>query len=142
MSYVWPKDRHVYWIVREGTPKTGNVLLRALLGTAEYFGLDQFPSLQDVYTRRGSIHLGKWRTSPRNVSWRGYRIAIPDKYASGRRYVGWSIALSANHRQFDLAAIARVIEAKGVPWKGFQNKDGARHTDREAYLVNPPPVKP
>lgn len=135
-------ESHDYRIVRLGTGKAGNVLLRGRVGTLSYFGLCALPRLDTAYERQGGIQIGKWRTSPRKVSWQGYRIAIPEKYDSCSRWKGWSIALSANHRQYDLVTLAHAIEASGVPWVGFQNKNGGRHLMRESLIGNSSHVKP
>jgi hypothetical protein len=137
-----PSEAHDYRIVRYGTGKAGNVLLRCRAGTLSHFGLCAFPRVATAYTRNGGIHIGKWRTSPRKVNWQSFRIAVPERYPSGVGWKGWSFALSANHRLYDFEAVAQAIEASGVPWIGFQKQSGARYLDRSALINGSPPVKP
>ena len=132
---------HDYRVLRPGVGRAGNVLLRAPKGTVLYFGLDALPPLDTVYERNGGLQLFKYRTSPRKVNWQGFRIEIPELYPSGKRFKGWSFSLSANHRQFDFAAIAAVIEDHGVAWTGFQRSTGAKYMVKECLLAGRPHVK-
>lgn len=125
---------HDYRVVRPGTGKLGNVLLRARGATVLSFGLDLFPELPTAYTRQGGKQIGKLQTSPRKVCWQTYRIATSPLYPSGCGHVAWSFALSANHRTYDFIAIARAIEASGADWIGIHTKTNAKYLSRGFLL--------
>lgn len=131
---------HDYRVLRVGTEKTGRVLLRGKVATLSYFGLDALPPLESCYERLGGLQIGKLRTSPRKVCWHSFRIAVPEAYPSCNRWKGWTFSLSANHRIYDFRAIAQVIEAKGVPWTGFQKASGAKLFEKECLLAQQPGV--
>jgi len=111
------------------------VLLRGLDTTLSYFGLYAFEPVEEAYYRNGGIHLGKLRVSPRRVNWQSFRIAVPEVYPSGKRFKGWMVGVSANFRLYHLQEVARVIEASGVPWIGFQKATGAKWIDKEGLLM-------
>jgi hypothetical protein len=131
-----------YSVIRDRGTKRGRVLLRGRGETILYFGLDRLPEMEWSYYRNGGLQIGKLRTSPRKVNWQAFRIAVPERYPSGRGLKGWSISLSANHQVQDFQALAEVIERSGTPWVGFQKGTGARYLQKEALLSSMPGVAP
>jgi hypothetical protein len=123
-----------YAVVEDLGPVKGRVLLRGRGETLQHFGLDALPEVETSYERGGGIHIGKLRVSPYRVSWQAFKIAVPQRYPSGRGWVGWTICLSRNHRVRDFVTLAMVIEASGAAWTGFLKGTGGRYLERECLL--------
>jgi hypothetical protein len=106
-------------------PEDDRRLIRGKAATLKHFGFEALYSVPACYTRNGGIHIGRYQYGGPNTSWRTVKIVVPELWPCGTRFRAWGFSVNKRVTNGDLFSLAPMIDASGVPWLGFYDKNNS-----------------
>ena len=112
-------------MIRRKPGGTTDERLTATVGAIEYFRLDELPSVARDASAAGLRPLIPDPRRHGGGSKDQFRIALPDRYPSGKpRTVRFTLSKTAT--QQTLQVLAEHLDAVGIPWLYLCNRNGGR----------------